>query len=164
MEPGELSRTEGVPDRPVINPGPSSSERLKNAPGNASARLLVTATQKLSPDLQISKDEAKRFSAATEAGGGGVIPPAVVVLSGQMCIRDERKALVSSGMAAQPPYDHAGRRVRASEEVNGLLRDRRERFGSSSQDCLEPRLLDVALVRCQPSFTGNFLMWMITAL
>ena len=26
-------------------------------------------------------------------------------------------------MAAQPPYDHAGPSVRASEEVNGLLRD-----------------------------------------
>ncbi len=32
----------------------------------------------------------------------------------------------------------------------------KERFASSSRDCLEPRLLDAALVRCQPSFTGNF--------
>src|SRR5213083_3709888 len=60
------------------NPGPASFEGLKNAPGNASARSFVTATQKLSPDLQISKDEAKRFSAPTGAGGGGVVPPAVV--------------------------------------------------------------------------------------
>src|SRR5947207_13919830 len=47
------------------NPGPANFEKLKNAPDNASVRSLVTATQKLSPDLQISKDEAKRFSAAT---------------------------------------------------------------------------------------------------
>src|SRR5436309_13686051 len=60
------------------NPGPASFEGLKNAPGNASVRSLVTATQKLSPELQISKEEAKRFSAATGAGGGGVIPPAAV--------------------------------------------------------------------------------------
>ena len=60
------------------NPGPANFEKLKNAPDNASVRSFVNATQKLSPDLQISKDEAKRFSAATGAGGGGVIPPAVV--------------------------------------------------------------------------------------
>src|ERR1041384_1077074 len=59
------------------NPGPANFERLKNAPGNASVRSFVTATEKLSPDLQISKDEAKRFSAVTGGGGGGVIPPEI---------------------------------------------------------------------------------------
>src|SRR6059036_4210710 len=59
------------------NPSPANFEKLKNAPGNASVRSFVTATEKLSPDLQISKEEAKRFSAAT-GGGGGVMPPAVV--------------------------------------------------------------------------------------
>src|SRR5213595_3870411 len=57
------------------NPGPASFERLKNAPDNASVRSFVNATQKLSPELQISKDEAKRFSAAASGGGAGVIPP-----------------------------------------------------------------------------------------
>jgi hypothetical protein len=33
------------------------------------------------------------------------------------------KSFVSGGMAAEPPYDHAGPSVRASDEVNGLLRD-----------------------------------------
>ena len=33
------------------------------------------------------------------------------------------KSFVSGGMSAQPPYDHAGPSVRASEEVNGLLRE-----------------------------------------
>jgi len=103
------------------NPGPSSFERLKNAPDNASVRSLVNATQKLSPELQISKDEAKRFSAAA-AGGGGVIPPAVVAFWGDV-LTARTKSFVSGGMAAQPPYDHAGPSVRASDEVNGLLRD-----------------------------------------
>ena len=102
------------------NPGPASFEGLKNAPGNASVRSFVTATQKLSPDLQISKDEAKRFSAA--AGGGGVIPPAVVAFWTDV-LTARTKSFVSGGMAAEPPYDHAGPSVRASEEVNGLLRD-----------------------------------------
>jgi hypothetical protein len=101
------------------NPGPANFEKLKNAPDNASVRSFVTATQKLSPDLQISKDEAKRFSAAT---GGGVIPPAVVAFwTDVLTVRT--KSFVSGGMAAEPPYDHAGPSVRASDEVNGLLRE-----------------------------------------
>src|SRR4029453_3150770 len=104
------------------NPGPASFEGLKNAPGNASVRSFVAATQKLSPDLQVSKDEAKRFSAATGGGGGGVIPPAVVAFWTDVLIA-RTKSFVSGGMAAEPPYDHAGSSVRASEEVNGLLRD-----------------------------------------
>src|SRR5437867_6745664 len=51
------------------NPSPANFEKLKNAPGNASVRSFVAATQKLSSDLQISRDEAKKFSGA--AGGGG---------------------------------------------------------------------------------------------
>ena len=104
------------------NPGPASFERLKNAPGNASVRSFVAATQKLSPELQISKEEAKRFSAATGAGGGGVIPPAVVAFWTDV-LTARTKSFVSGGMAAEPPYDHAGPSVRASDEVNGLLRD-----------------------------------------
>jgi hypothetical protein len=102
------------------NPGPANFERLKNAPGNASVRSFVTATEKLSPDLQISKEEAKRFSAA--AGGGGVIPPAVVAFWTDV-LTARTKSFVSGGMTAEPPYDHAGPSVSASEEVNGLLRD-----------------------------------------
>jgi hypothetical protein len=101
------------------NPGPANFEKLKNAPDNASVRSFVTATQKLSPDLQISKDEAKRFSAAT---GGGVIPPAVVAFWTDV-LTARTKSFVSGGMAAEPPYDHAGPSVRASDEVNGLLRE-----------------------------------------
>src|SRR5499427_8696996 len=44
------------------SPGPANFEKLRNAPDNASVRSFVAATQKLSPDLQISKEEAKRFS------------------------------------------------------------------------------------------------------
>jgi hypothetical protein len=104
------------------NPGPANFERLKDAPGNASVRSFVAATQKLSPDLQISKEEAKRFSAATGAGGGGVIPPAVVAFWTDV-LTARTKSFVSGGMAAEPPYDHAGPSVRASDEVNGLLRE-----------------------------------------
>ena len=103
------------------NPGPANFERLKDAPGNASVRSFVAATQKLGPDLQISKDEAKRFSVAA-GGGGGVMPPRVVAFWTEV-LTGRTKTFVSGGMTAQPPYDHAGPSVRASDEVNGLLRD-----------------------------------------
>jgi len=103
------------------NPGPGNFEKLKNAPDNASVRSFVTATQKLSPDLQVSKEEAKRFSAAA-GGGGGVIPPAVVAFWTDV-LTARTKGFVSGGMAAGPSYDHARSSVRASEEVNGLLRE-----------------------------------------
>ena len=104
------------------NPGPANFEKLKNAPDNASVRSFVNATQKLSPELQISKDEAKRFSATTGGGGGGVVPPAVVAFWTDV-LTARTKTFVSGGMSAQAPYDHAGPSVRASEEVNGLLRE-----------------------------------------
>src|SRR5215472_10418931 len=103
------------------NPGPANFEKLKNAPDNASVRSFVAATRKLSPDLQISKDEAKRFSAA--AGGGGGVMPAGVVAFWADVLTGRTKSFVSGGMAAQAPYDHAGSSIRASDEVNGLLRE-----------------------------------------
>src|SRR5438128_2163987 len=102
------------------NPTPANFEKLKNAPDNASVRSFVAATQKLSSDLQISKDEAKKFSAGT--GGGGVIPAPVAAFWADV-LTARTKSFVSGGMAAGPPYDHAGPSIRASEEVNGLLRE-----------------------------------------
>ncbi|MGB9474606.1 MAG: hypothetical protein WCE87_05990 [Candidatus Udaeobacter sp.] len=102
------------------NPTPSNFDRLKNAPNNASVRSFVAATQKLSSDLQISKDEAKKFSTGT--GGGGVIPEPVAGFWADV-LTARTKSFVSGGMSAQPPYDHAGPSIRASDEVNGLLRE-----------------------------------------
>jgi hypothetical protein len=102
------------------NPTPANFEKLKNAPDNASVRSFVAATQKLSSDLQVSKDEAKKFSAGT--GGGGTIPAPVAAFWADV-LTARTKSFVSGGMSAQPPYDHAGPSVRASDEVNGLLRE-----------------------------------------
>jgi hypothetical protein len=103
------------------NPGPANFERLKNAPDNASVRSFVAATQKLSPELQISKEEAKRLSPAAGSGGGVIPPTAVAFWTDVLTART--KNFVSGGMTAEPSYDHAGSSVRASEEVNGLLRE-----------------------------------------
>jgi hypothetical protein len=102
------------------NPSPANFERLKNAPDNAAVRSFVTATQKVSPVLQISREEAQKFS--TAKGGGGAMPPSVAMLWADV-LAARTKAFVSGGMAAEPPYDHAGPSIRASEEINGLLRE-----------------------------------------
>jgi hypothetical protein len=103
------------------NPTPANFDKLKNAPGNSSVRSFVAATEKLGSELQVSKDEAKKFSAGA-AGGGGTIPPPVVSFWADV-LAARTRAFASGGMAAEPPYDHAGPSIRASEEVNGLLRD-----------------------------------------
>src|SRR5215469_450584 len=103
-----------------FNPTPANFDKLKNAPDNASVRSFVASTQKLSSDLQISKDEAKKFSGGT--GGGGVIPAPVAAFWADV-LTARTKSFVSGGMVAGPPYDHAGPSIRASDEVNGLLRE-----------------------------------------
>jgi hypothetical protein len=104
------------------NPAPANFEKLKDAPNNSSVRAFVTATEKLGPDLQISRDEAKKFSAGAGGGGGGAMPAPVVAFWSDV-LTARAKSFVSGGMSGQPPYDHAGSSVRASDEVNGLLRE-----------------------------------------
>ena len=104
------------------NPTPANFEKLKNAPNNASVRSFVTATQKMSSELQISKEEAQKFSAAGGGAAGGVMPASVVSFWADV-LTARTKAFVSGGMAAEAPYNHGGPSVRASDQVNGLLRE-----------------------------------------
>jgi hypothetical protein len=103
------------------NPTAANFEQLKNAPSNSSVRSFVAATQKLSSDLQISKEEAKKFSAGAGGGGGAIPAPVAAFWADVLAAR--AKSFASGGMSAEPPYDHAGASVRASNEVNGLLRE-----------------------------------------
>ncbi|MEP6938021.1 MAG: hypothetical protein ABI871_08120, partial [Chthoniobacterales bacterium] len=58
-----------------INGAPAANfARLRSAPDNSAVRSLVAATQKMSSDLQLSNDEAKRFNAGAPATGGGAMP------------------------------------------------------------------------------------------
>ena len=101
------------------SPGPASFSRLSSAPNNSAVQSLVSATQKLSTDLQISQQEAKKLPAANTGGGAMPAPIAAFwadVLSGRA------RAFSSGGSAAQAPYDHTGQAIRPSEEFNGLLR------------------------------------------
>jgi len=111
------------------NPTAANFSKLQNAPDNSSVRSLVSATQKLSPELQISKEEAKKFSSAS---GGGAMPAAVAKFwSDVMAARTH--SFSSGGTSAQPPYDHGGQTIRAGDELNGLLKQQekiRRQFSS----------------------------------
>jgi hypothetical protein len=113
------------------NPTAANFSKLQNAPDNSSVRSLVSATQKLSPELQISKEEAKKFSSAS-GGGGGAMPAAVAKFwSDVMAARTH--SFSSGGTSAQPPYDHGGQTIRAGEELNALLKQQekiRRQFSS----------------------------------
>jgi hypothetical protein len=101
------------------SPTPGDFSKLQNAPDNGAVRTLVSATQKLSSELQISKEEAKKFSPGSE--GDGTMPAGVVKFwSGLLAERAQRFS--SGGTAAQPPYDHTGEAIRPNEELNSLLK------------------------------------------
>jgi hypothetical protein len=95
------------------SPSAANFSRLSSAPDNGAVRALVSDTQKLSPDLQISKEEEKRFAAVAGATtmSGPVAAAWAEVLS----------ARARAGRSSQPPYSHTGQNVRPSEELNSLL-------------------------------------------
>jgi hypothetical protein len=95
------------------SPSAANFSRLSSAPDNAAVRSLVAATVKLSPDLQISKAEEKRFAGLTGDRMAGPIAAAWA---------DVLSARARAGRSGQPPYDHTGQNVRPSEELNALLR------------------------------------------
>jgi hypothetical protein len=103
------------------SPAAANFEKLKNAPDNGPVRTFVVHSQKLSPDLQISKDEAKKFAAGGASGGGAM--PASVVGFWTDVLLSRTKSFVSGGTSGQAPYDHSGKAIRASDELNGLLRE-----------------------------------------
>src|SRR2546430_11973497 len=106
------------------NPTPANFSKLQNAPDNSSVRSLVSATQKLSPELQISKDEAKRFSSAS-GGGGGAMPAAVAKFwSDVMAARTHRFS--SGGTSAQPPYDHGRGKIFARGGIYRFFQKKRK--------------------------------------
>src|SRR6266480_5386044 len=104
------------------NPTAASFEKLKNAPDNGPVRSLVAATQKLSPDLQISRDEAKKFSDTGGGGRGGAMPASVAAFWTDV-LTARAKSFASNGTSGQLPYDHSGKAIRASDELNALLRE-----------------------------------------
>jgi hypothetical protein len=105
--------------------------KLQNAPDNGSVRALVTATTKVSPELQLSREEAKKFSGG-ESPGKGAIPPNVAAFWTDV-LTSRARSFAGGGAAAQPPYDHTGEAIQAGQDFSGLLKQQekiRKQFSS----------------------------------
>ncbi|MEP6685675.1 MAG: hypothetical protein ABJB22_02760 [Verrucomicrobiota bacterium] len=104
------------------SPNVASFARLKNAPDNDVVRSLVSATEELSSELQISKAEAKK-SPPGKAGTGGGVMSAPVVAFWTNILASRAQTFASGGSAAQAAYDHSGEAIRPGAELSGMLRE-----------------------------------------
>ena len=103
------------------SPSAANFSRLDAVPNNGPVRALAEATAKMSPEVQISGDEAKKFTAASAGAGKGALPEDVrafwaATLSGRV------QDFVAGGASRQSAYDHTGQNVRPGEEFASLLR------------------------------------------
>ena len=99
------------------SPTPANFTKLKNAPNNSSVSSFVTATQKLSANLQISREEAKK---SNSGAGGGAMPDAVVAFWSDL-LSNRARLFISGGTAAQPGYDHSAN-LKPNDEFKALLK------------------------------------------
>jgi hypothetical protein len=94
---------------------------LQSAPDNSAVRALVAATTKMSSELQLSRDEAKKFSDSGDTGGKGAIPRNVADFWTNI-LTARARSFVTGGASAQPPYDHTGEAIQPGQEFSGLLK------------------------------------------
>src|ERR1043166_8184383 len=85
------------------SPAAENFSKLKDAPDNGAVGSFVSATEKMKSELQINKDEAKKFSAG--GGGGKGMPPNVLKFWSDV-LAARAKSFVSGGTAAQLPYNN----------------------------------------------------------
>ncbi|MBA2241648.1 MAG: hypothetical protein H0W04_01985 [Chthoniobacterales bacterium] len=98
----------------LLQVGGSSFAALSSAPDNAAVQWLKDATEKKSPDLQLSREEAGKPGAFAQFWAA--------ILS----------ARASAGLSSQPSYDHTGQNIRPGEEISSLLGQQpkiRKQFG-----------------------------------
>ena len=100
-------------------PSPASFAKLGGAPENSSVKALVTLTQKGSPELQLTKEEAKRLGAASGEGKGAMPEPVQAFWAGVLAERAQ--SFASGGAARQPGYDFTGQDIRPGAELASLL-------------------------------------------
>ena len=103
------------------NPTPANFEQLKTRPV---MHLCVHSLRRLKSLVRVFKLVRKRqrnFLLDWRRRGGTDASPVGAFWTDVLTART--KSFVSSGMSGQPPYDHAGPSVWASDEVNGLLRE-----------------------------------------
>jgi len=93
------------------SPSPADFSSLQKPPENSSVKALVSATEKMAPELQLSQAEARKYSA-----GQPVFPFWIDVLA------KRAQSFVSGGASAQEPYSHSRNAVQPGREFAGLVR------------------------------------------
>ena len=92
------------------SPSAAAFARLQNPPKNSAVQSLVSATEKMSSDLQLSQAEAQRYSP-----GKPVFPFWIDVLT------KRAQSFLSGGAAAQEPYSHTSHSVQPGKEFAGIV-------------------------------------------
>jgi hypothetical protein len=93
------------------SPSTSNFSKLNSPPTNSAVKALATATEKMSPDLQLSRAEAQKYSAGQ---------PVFAFWTNVLAKRAQDFA--AGGAAAGAPYDHTSNAVRPGQEFSGLVR------------------------------------------
>lgn len=91
-------------------PSASNFSKLNNPPENRAVKSLAAATEKMSPELQLSRAEVQTYSAGQ---------PVFAFWTGVLAKRAQNFA--AGGAAAEAPYEHAGNAVRPGQEFSGLV-------------------------------------------
>ena len=98
--------------------GVADFAKLHNAPDTNATRSLVAATNKMGSDVQVSKEEAKKF--VPGGSGGGTVPANVADFWANL-LNNRFHLFLSGGADAQPSYDHTGNNISPGREFSGLL-------------------------------------------
>ncbi|MGZ4967456.1 MAG: hypothetical protein ACXV8A_06615 [Chthoniobacterales bacterium] len=89
--------------RVLFHSNGSNFAQLNNLPNDSSVQWLKDATEKKSPELQISREEAAKSGPFAQFWSG--------ILSSR----------AGAGVYGQPSYDHSGKNVRAGDDLNAML-------------------------------------------
>ncbi len=103
-------------------PAAADFAKLNNPPSNGAVKSLATATEKMSPELQISQAEAKSY-----------VPGQPVFGFWSNLLLKRAQAFASGGAGAEAPYDHTRNPVQFGKEFTGLVRQQGKvngQFGS----------------------------------
>ncbi len=93
------------------SPTAANFSRLSNAPNNTAVQRLRSATEKMSPDLQLSRAEAQQFTSGQQPFDFWA-----------RILTARAQSFVRGGAASAPPYDHTGQPVQPGKELAGLVR------------------------------------------
>ncbi|HEY3663791.1 MAG TPA: hypothetical protein VGL24_11615 [Chthoniobacterales bacterium] len=93
-------------------PSAANFAKLKSPPENGAVKALTAATEKMSPDLQVSQAEAKSYSPGQPVFGFWTD-----------LLLKRAQAFASGGAAAEAPYDHSRNPVQPGKEFSGLVRE-----------------------------------------